>query len=123
MVGPILGVLAVSYLIQPLEFPRYVLASFVGLFALAAFGAASPRSAAVRVALAALIIGLSLGTGALTFDGGSFAYTGLTATTAAPITITVNGGAFLPNEQMTLIWDQPNKVAGSDGVSVLPNSR
>src|SRR3984893_6137264 len=61
MVGPILGVLAVSYLIQPLEFPRYVLASFVGLFALAAFGAASPRSAAVRVALAALIIGLSLG--------------------------------------------------------------
>jgi hypothetical protein len=26
--------------------------------------------------------------------------------------ITVNGGAFLPNEQMTLIWDQPNKVAG-----------
>jgi uncharacterized membrane protein len=61
MVGPILGVLAVSYLIRPLEFPRYVLASFVGLFALAAFGAASPRTAAVRVALAALFIGLSLG--------------------------------------------------------------
>jgi len=27
--------------------------------------------------------------------------------------ITVNGGAFLPNEQMTLYWDQLNKVAGS----------
>ena len=26
--------------------------------------------------------------------------------------ITVNGGAFLPNEQMTLIWDMPSKVAG-----------
>jgi len=26
--------------------------------------------------------------------------------------ITVNGGAFLPNEQMTLYWDQTNKVAG-----------
>jgi hypothetical protein len=26
--------------------------------------------------------------------------------------ITVNGGAFLPNEQMTLYWDQPNRVAG-----------
>jgi len=26
--------------------------------------------------------------------------------------ITVNGGAFLSNEQMTLFWDQPNKVAG-----------
>lgn len=27
--------------------------------------------------------------------------------------ITVNGGAFLPNEQMTLYWDQPGHVAGS----------
>ena len=27
--------------------------------------------------------------------------------------ITVNGGAFLPNEPMTLYWDKPNKVAGS----------
>ncbi len=27
--------------------------------------------------------------------------------------ITVNGGAFLPNERMTLYWDQPSKVAGS----------
>ncbi|MGH7765300.1 MAG: hypothetical protein ACREOM_12885 [Candidatus Dormibacteraceae bacterium] len=26
--------------------------------------------------------------------------------------ITVNGGAFLPNEQMTLYWDTSNKVAG-----------
>jgi mannosyltransferase len=61
MMGPILGVLAVSHLIRPLEFPRYVLASFAGLFGLAAFGAASARSAAVRVALAVLFIGLSLG--------------------------------------------------------------
>jgi hypothetical protein len=27
--------------------------------------------------------------------------------------INVTGGQFLPNEQMTLYWDQPNKVAGS----------
>src|ERR1700689_4210657 len=32
--GPLLAVLAVSYLIHPLEFPRYVLISFVGMFAL-----------------------------------------------------------------------------------------
>lgn len=40
--------------------------------------------------------------------------------------ITVNGGAFLPNEHMTLYWDQMNKVAGSavadaNGNFVAPN--
>lgn len=61
MAGPILGLMAVSYLIRPLEFPRYALIAFVGMFALAAFGAASLRSASVRIALAAALVGLSLG--------------------------------------------------------------
>jgi mannosyltransferase len=59
--GPILGLMAVSYLIHPLEFPRYALIAFVGMFALAAFGAASLRPGAVHLALAAALIGLSLG--------------------------------------------------------------
>jgi len=34
-------------------------------------------------------------------------------TAGGPTTqITVNGGAFLPNEQMTLYWDQATKIAG-----------
>jgi len=42
------------------------------------------------------------------------AFLSLDVTDGGPNTqITVNGGAFLPNEQMTLYWDQPNKVAGS----------
>lgn len=42
------------------------------------------------------------------------AFISLDVTAGGPNTqITVNGGAFLPNEQMTLYWDQPNKVAGS----------
>jgi len=41
------------------------------------------------------------------------AFLSLDVTDGGPNTqITVNGGAFLPNEQMTLIWDMPNKVAG-----------
>ncbi len=60
-VGPILGLMAVTYLVRPLEFPRYALIAFVGMFALAAFGAASLRGVAVSVALAAAFIGLSLG--------------------------------------------------------------
>jgi len=41
------------------------------------------------------------------------AFLSLDVTAGGPNTqITVNGGAFLPNEQMTLYWDQPNKVAG-----------
>jgi hypothetical protein len=59
-VGPLLAVMAVSYLIHPLEFPRYVLISFVGMFALAGLGAASVRSAVLRIALAALLIHLSV---------------------------------------------------------------
>jgi mannosyltransferase len=64
--GPLLGLMAVSYLIRPLEFPRYVLIAFVGMFAMAAFGAASLRAAtmpldmAARLALAAAFIRLSL---------------------------------------------------------------
>lgn len=42
------------------------------------------------------------------------AFLSLDITAGDPNTqITVNGGAFLPNEAMTLYWDQPNKVAGS----------
>jgi mannosyltransferase len=59
--GPILGLLAVTYLVRPLEFPRYALIAFVGMFALAAFGAASLRAGAVSLALAAAFLGLSLG--------------------------------------------------------------
>jgi mannosyltransferase len=58
--GPLLAVTAVSYLIHPLEFPRYVLISFVGMFALAGLGAASVRSAVLRIVLAILLIHLSV---------------------------------------------------------------
>jgi mannosyltransferase len=61
MLGPILAVVAVTYLIHPLEFPRYLLIAYVGMFALAAFGAASVRSTALRVVLAVLLIHLSVG--------------------------------------------------------------
>lgn len=41
------------------------------------------------------------------------AFLSLDVTDGPPTTqITVNGGAFLPSEQMTLYWDQPTKVAG-----------
>ncbi|HEY2525020.1 MAG TPA: hypothetical protein VGI29_08170 [Candidatus Binataceae bacterium] len=60
-VAPIMGVTAVSYLIHPLEYPRYALIAFVGMFALAAFGAATLRPAAVHLALAAALVGLSFG--------------------------------------------------------------
>lgn len=41
------------------------------------------------------------------------AFLSLDVTAGDPNTqITVNGGAFLPNESMTLYWDAPNKVAG-----------
>jgi mannosyltransferase len=59
--GPILAVMGVTYLIHPLEFPRYVLISFVGMFAFAALGAASVRSAVLRIALAILLMYLSVG--------------------------------------------------------------
>jgi hypothetical protein len=59
MVGPVLTVYLVTYLIEPMEFPRYVLIAFVGMFALAGFGAGSVRGTAARVALVALIIHLA----------------------------------------------------------------
>jgi hypothetical protein len=59
--GPMLAVMTVTYLIHPLEFPRYVLISFVGMFALAALGAASVRFTALSIALAILLIHLSIG--------------------------------------------------------------
>ena len=64
--GPILGLMAVSYLGRPLEFPRYALIAFVGMFALASLGAASLGAAAARadtaarLVLTAALIGLSL---------------------------------------------------------------
>jgi hypothetical protein len=58
--GPLLAVMAVSYLIHPLEFPRYVLISFIGMFAFAAFGAASVRSAVLQTVLAGLLIYLAV---------------------------------------------------------------
>ena len=49
-----------TYLIQPMEFPRYVLIAFVGMFAFAGFGAGCVRSTAVRIAIAVLIIHFSV---------------------------------------------------------------
>lgn len=57
--GPLLAVLGVTYLLHPMEMTRYVLIAFVGLFALAAVGAASFQSTIVRLALAALIVFLA----------------------------------------------------------------
>jgi hypothetical protein len=60
MLGPVAVVYLVTYLIQPMEFPRYVLIAFVGMFALASFGAGCVRSTAVRIAIAVLIVHLSV---------------------------------------------------------------
>jgi hypothetical protein len=60
MVGPVLAVHAVTYLIHPMEFPRYLLIAFVGMFALAGFGAGCVRSTAVRLAIAVLIVHFSI---------------------------------------------------------------
>lgn len=60
MAGPILAALAVTYLLHPLEFPRYVLIAFVGMFALAAMGASALRSTLVRIAIAVVLIHLSV---------------------------------------------------------------
>ena len=59
MLGPILAVFLVTYLIAPMEFPRYVLIAFVGMFAFAGFGAGCVRSTAVRIVLVVLIVRLS----------------------------------------------------------------
>lgn len=60
MLGPLAAVMAVTYLVRPLEFPRYVIISSVALFAFAGLGAAAPRSTAVRIVLAVLLVHLSL---------------------------------------------------------------
>jgi len=60
MLGPVLAVYLVTYLIQPMEFPRYVLIAFVGMFAFAGFGAGCVRSTAVRIVIAVLVIHYSV---------------------------------------------------------------
>jgi hypothetical protein len=63
--GPFLGVMAVSYLIRPLEFPRYALIGCIGMYAFAGFGAGSLRTdsralnTGIRLAIAAVVIWLS----------------------------------------------------------------
>jgi hypothetical protein len=59
MLGPVLAVYLVTYLIEPMEFPRYVLIAFIGMFAFAGFGAGCVRSTAVRILIAVLIIHFS----------------------------------------------------------------
>jgi len=59
MLGPLLAVYLVSYLIVPMEFPRYVLIAFIGMFAFAGFGAGCVRSIAVRIVIAVLIVHFS----------------------------------------------------------------
>jgi uncharacterized membrane protein len=60
VLGPLVGVMAVTYLIRPIEYPRYVIIAFVGLFAFAALGAGSVRPTVVRAAVATFLIYLSL---------------------------------------------------------------
>ncbi len=60
MVGPLIAAFAVTYLIRPMEFPRYVLIAFLGMFAFAGFGAAAVRGTALRIAFAILIVHLSV---------------------------------------------------------------
>jgi hypothetical protein len=60
-IGPFIAVMAITYLIHPLEFPRYVLIALVGLFAFAALGAASVRSTALRLVFAIGLAYLSIG--------------------------------------------------------------
>ncbi len=63
--GPLFGVMAVSYLIRPLEFPRYALIGCIGMYAFAGFGAASLRTQSraldtgIRLAIAGALIWLS----------------------------------------------------------------
>jgi len=59
MAGPLLAAFAVTYVIRPMEIPRYVLIAFLGMFAFAGLGAGAFRSAALRIALAILIVSLS----------------------------------------------------------------
>jgi len=57
--GPVFAAFGETYLMRPIEMPRYVLVAFVGFFAFAGFGAACFRSTSVRIALAAMIVGIS----------------------------------------------------------------
>jgi hypothetical protein len=59
MLVPVLAVFLVTYLVAPMEFPRYVLIAFIGMFAFAGYGAGCVRSTAVRIVLAVLIVHLS----------------------------------------------------------------
>ena len=58
--GPLLAVMALTYLVHPLEFQRYVLIALVGMLAFAALGAASIRSTVLHIVLAVLLIQLSV---------------------------------------------------------------
>jgi hypothetical protein len=59
MLVPVLAVFLVTYLVAPMEFPRYVLIAFIGMFAFAGYGAGCVRSTAVRIVIAVLIVHLS----------------------------------------------------------------
>jgi uncharacterized membrane protein len=56
MLGPMFAAVLVTYLIHSMELPRYVLIAFLGMFALAGFGAGCVRSTAVRILLAMSIM-------------------------------------------------------------------
>jgi hypothetical protein len=58
--GPLLAISLVSCLIGPMEIPRYVLIAYAGMFAFAGLGAAAVRSTALRIALAILVVHLSV---------------------------------------------------------------
>lgn len=59
-IAPLVAIFAVSRLIQPMEYPRYVRIAFIGMFGFAGFGAASVRSVAARVMLAGALVWLSI---------------------------------------------------------------
>ena len=60
LTGPFAAAMALSYLLHPVEFPRYVIISFVGFFALAAVGIASIPSNIVRVIILIFIVKFSI---------------------------------------------------------------
>lgn len=60
LAGPFAASMALSYLLHPVEFPRYVIISFVGFFALTAVGIASIPSNIVRVIILIFIVKFSI---------------------------------------------------------------
>ncbi len=60
LAGPFAASMALSYLIHPVESPRYVIVALVGFFALAAVGIASIPSNIVRVIILIFIVKLSI---------------------------------------------------------------